>query len=155
MRNSSLLAREFLNRNEEFFASDIGAAYIHLSNSSIHWGVTQLWCRGVEFTVCNTSAMQVANFRAQTFSYFTAFPLLFRPSHFISLFNFFAFAVAPLHVFKHSYYYIQTSLDCEGLLLFAQVRSEEHLIFNKGLLILMVTVRVGEEELRNAFNWTA
>ena len=59
----------------------------------------------VEFTVCNTSATQVANFRAQTFSYFTAFPLLFRPSHFISPFDFFTFAVAPLHVFKRSYYY--------------------------------------------------
>jgi len=63
---------------------------------------------------------------------FFIFPL-FQPSYVLFPFDPFTFAVAPLYVFKHSYYYTQTSLDCKGPLLFTQVSTEEHLILRGSL----------------------
>jgi len=64
----------------------------------------------VENIICNPSAAQVVNFRARPFY----FSLLFRPRHSIFPFDLFTFAVVPFDVYKRSYYYTETSLDCEG-----------------------------------------
>ena len=71
----------------------------------------------VECSICNTSAAQVANFRAKIIFFHYIFPFCSGQAMLCFPLIYSHFAVAPLPVFKRRYDYMQTSLDCEGQLL--------------------------------------
>ena len=75
--------------------------------------------KSVECSICNTSAVQVANFHAKIIFFHYIFPFCSGQAMLCFPLIYSHFTVALLPAFKCSYDYIQTSLNCEGLLLFA------------------------------------
>ena len=113
-------------------------------------GVTQVYPGNstlpVENIICNTSAAQVANFRAKIIFFHCIFPFCSSQAMLCFLLIYSHFTVALLSVFKCSYDNMQTSLDCKGLLLHTRIRTEEPLILTLPSYGVSLTSDKGSED---------